>query len=397
MFAALLGLMTMVQETPTPTGWRHELLVHESFEDFFADGLASAYRAELNADAPVAIIAGHVHGGSEQIDSMWDSEPASRAAEWLNGFYESAELVVAGGFSEVLPSWNVACPPGTGMCFELRVRENASSDWSPWLYVGHWGDALPPALYLRRADPGGPRVSFTEPKQLAFEGGKIDVDFFTSARTFTRAQYRVRTHVAEPEQHKIVRLRRVGLSFSRRAEPLAPTPLTKIARLDVPFRSQKSEKAELANRICSPTSSAMVMAYRKVEVPTAALAERCFDVSHEIYGNWTRAVQGAYSFGVPGYVARFGSWADVETRLAAGQPLVISIAAKEGELRGAPYPSTDGHLLVVCGFDGEGGVFVNDPAAVDASGGVTVYRRDDLERVWLARGGTAYVFLPRER
>jgi hypothetical protein len=108
-------------------------------------------------------------------------------------------------------------------------------------------------------------------------------------------------------------------------------------------------------------------------------------------------VQGAYSFGVPGYVARFGAWSEVRERLAAGQPLVISIAAGPGELTGAPYPSTDGHLLVVSGLEAPDRVLVHDPAAADASQGVTSYARAELERAWLARGGTAYVLLQKER
>jgi hypothetical protein len=74
-----------------------------------------------------------------------------------------------------------------------------------------------------------------------------------------------------------------------------------------------------------------------------------------------------------------------------GQPLIISIAAKPGQLRGAPYESTAGHLLVLCGLDEHGKVLVNDPAAISRQAGQLAYFREDLETVWLARGGTAYV------
>jgi len=132
-------------------------------------------------------------------------------------------------------------------------------------------------------------------------------------------------------------------------------------------------------------------------VPTAEVAERIHDPASDLYGVWPRNVQAAYSFGVPGYLARFSDWGEVERLVAAGQPLVISIAAKSGELDGAPYKETDGHLLVLCGFDESGGVHVNEPAAADSARGTTTYRRDQLERVWMARGGTSYVFLPPER
>ena len=138
----------------------------------------------------------------------------------------------------------------------------------------------------------------------------------------------------------------------------------------------------------------MLLEHRGVSRPTQQVADLLYDKRHDIYGNWTRAVQGAFEFGVPGYLARFGDWKAVEEQLAAGQPLVISIAAKQGELAGAPYESTAGHLLVLTGFDGQGGAHVNDPAVSDAATGARTYSRADLERVWMARGGTSYVLLP---
>jgi hypothetical protein len=166
-------------------------------------------------------------------------------------------------------------------------------------------------------------------------------------------------------------------------------------RLLVPFRSQRDEPADVAGRICSPTSLAMVLAYRGVDVPTAEVAAAAFDAAHDIYGNWPRNVQAAYSFGVSGYLTRFVCWTDVEWMIAVRQPIIASIAVQEGQLHGAPYTRTDGHLLVITGFDENGDVCVNDPAATDAHSGQTVYKRAEMQTVWLDRGGTAYVLLPR--
>jgi hypothetical protein len=139
----------------------------------------------------------------------------------------------------------------------------------------------------------------------------------------------------------------------------------------------------------------MLLAHRGIDRPTREVAERAWDPVHEIYGNWPRNVQAAYSLGVPGYVTRFVCWADVERMIAAGQPIIASIAVKEGQLHGAPYTQTAGHLLVITGFDDKGDVCVNDPAARDAETGQTVYKRAEMQTVWLDRGGTAYVLLPR--
>lgn len=172
--------------------------------------------------------------------------------------------------------------------------------------------------------------------------------------------------------------------------------------LDVPTFSQRVQRPDIAGRICSPTSLAMVLAAYGVE-PSAGepsfvgrsfvekVAERARDPRHDLYGNWPRNVQAAWSFGVPGYVTRFDDWNAVVRHFEAGRPVVASIGVEAGQLSGAPYASTAGHLIVLCGFDADGDVLVNDPAAEDAASVRRSYARSELDVVWLERGGTAYV------
>lgn len=300
-------------------------------------------------------------------------------------------------FNEVLPSWNIKCPPSCGFSVEIRVGREAESVWTPWLYAGEWGD-LPPDLQRTTECPLG----------------KIDVDYFRSEQRFNVLDYRVTSYdrrPGSPDTPAFVELDRMSfcLSDTTRA-PLAriegtpgsspctmPQPPLELpnTRLPVPPRSQKVEDAALAGRICSPTSLAMLLAYRGVDRPTREVLQRAFDPAHDLYGNWPRNIQAAYSFGVPGFIKRFADWRDVTAQIEAGQPLVISVQVEEGELHGSPYKSTDGHLLVLCGFDEHGDVCVNDPAAPPDSVQRT-YKRAELERVWFERGkGTAYVLLPR--
>jgi uncharacterized protein YvpB len=185
-----------------------------------------------------------------------------------------------------------------------------------------------------------------------------------------------------------------SLAGWQRPSQETPEPALWQRRLDVPFRSQRTEDPAIAGRICSPTSVSMVLAYYGLERPTAAVADRAYDAEHDIYGGWARAVQAAFEEGLPGYVARFGSWDGVRREIAAGRPVIVSIRAREGELAGAPYASTGGHLIVVTGFDERGDVHVNDPATTDPRQGVVTYAREDMERVWLGKGGVAYVLLP---
>lgn len=296
-------------------------------------------------------------------------------------------------FNEALVSWNIAASAPSPYALELRVGRVDEDRWSPWLRIGSAG-GFPADDAVSQFD-----LAIDEDEVLR---GRIDVDYFRSDDQFTGFQYRVRSPAATLD------VRRVAVCLSDttgipRSAPAMPQSSAALAvrgdlRLPVPFRSQRAATPELRSRTCSPTSLAMVLQYRGVDVPTPAVCERVFDPANDIYGNWPLNVQAAFEFGVPGYLVRCSTWDQVRQFIAAGQPLIISIrSGVPGELRGAPYRTTDGHLLVLCGLTADGAAHVNDPAAPTAAAGMLKYRCEDLERVWLRRSGVAYVLLPPEQ
>ncbi len=297
---------------------------------------------------------------------------------------ESAPVTSTQPFRELLVSWNVDAPPRTGFVVELRVGTEVDGGFSPWMHIGDWGErAFAPPLTDR---------------VVTCPGGRVDVDWFRGERTFRSAQVRLRAFASESGAALSIRHLRLCFSDPERAveplPPLEPRPWGRV--LDVAPRSQKVERQELASRICSPTSVAMVLRFRGADVATLEVAERAYDAAHDIYGNWPRNVQAAYSFGVPGYLTRFSDWTAVEQTVAEGTPLVLSIAVKAGQLKGAPYDSTAGHLIVLAGFDDAGDCVVNDPAVKAPDSIRRVYARADLQAVWMDRGGTAYVLEERK-
>ena len=285
-------------------------------------------------------------------------------------------------FNEVLVSWNVSLPADGGFTVELRFsRQPRGAMPSGWYHLGRFG-----------------ALSAVEKILSEDAGGKVDIDRFSAKGFYQAFQYRLRLHNGAAEETRLQRFT-VFVSnspgspelFAKLGKRPATLPGAQPIRLNVPFRSQQVEDPAIRGRICSPTSVAMILAYRGIDRPTREVAARAYDRDHEIYGNWPANIQAAFSLGARGRIARFRSWEAARETIAAGQPLVISIRDKMGALKGAPYPKTDGHLLVLTGFDTAGNVCVNDPAANDATRGIAVYDREQMEEVWLNQGGVAYL------
>ena len=123
-----------------------------------------------------------------------------------------------------------------------------------------------------------------------------------------------------------------------------------------------------------------------------ATARAVFDHGYDGTGNWAFNTAYAASRTGAAFVTRLRDLTEVEQLVAAGIPVVASIAFGRYQLSGAPISSSRGHLLVIVGFTSTGDVVVNDPAAPSNATVRRTYSRAQLERAWLAgSGGTVYV------
>src|SRR5262249_33179418 len=150
------------------------------------------------------------------------------------------------------------------------------------------------------------------------------------------------------------------------------------------------ESPTIRDRICSPTCVAMVLEYWRRPATVADLAAEVFHAGLDLYGVWPAAIQAAARRGLAGYLLRFPDWASAAWCLAERMPVIASIRYETGELGHAAIPRTGGHLIVLTGLDGDH-VLVNDPAGSSSDAVRRRYRRDELCRVWLERGGVGYV------
>jgi hypothetical protein len=297
-----------------------------------------------------------------QTFSVVRHHPSTQAGVWTSSWQ-----VAVAPFDALLPSWNVSGE--SAFRVEVQVGD-AGQELNPWLDLGGWGDW--PAHDLAAS---------------TFARGKVAIDIVQLTEPARRARVRVRS--AGPV--KIDSLHFCFTDTSRLASHDFEAGTQRVAPLPVPQRRQTDESPELAPRICSPTSVSMLLDYRGSQHSTARVARELYDGEHDIYGNWNRAVQGAWRFDVPGYLTRINDWNEVAQHLQAGNPLIISIGVKAGQLSGAPYESTAGHLLVLCGLDGEGNALVRDPAIPSGESGWRRYSQQELNEVWLRRGGTTYL------
>ncbi len=300
-----------------------------------------------------------------------------------DGVFQSATLHFERGFDQVLMSWNVAVPDGAGAALEVAILEAPGSygvppAWSPWLRLGDWGN-----------------LTGEDPPKTHFDRGAVQIDVLHLTFEAHDLRYRIRAINTQPSDP--VRVHRTTLCLSS-SEDLRTHLLREDTfqpdhpvQLDVPILSQREAPRELSRRICSPTCVAMALNHAGQSRRPEDVAALLFDAPNEIYGNWVRAAQGAFELGVPSLLLCLSSWEAVDRILNDGVPIIASIKVRAGELPGAPYEATTGHLIVICGLDGEGGVIVNDPAATLASGVRRTYRMEDLRKVWMAKGGVAYL------
>jgi len=285
------------------------------------------------------------------------------------------ERIEPGLFDEALVSWDLRVPRRGAARLEARVRHGEI--WTEWMTLAFRGD--------REVD------GFSEPLRRG-ASARVDVDVIVCESPADAVEWRIVTLGSGPVEFGSVWVTttRIGVgggggSVRGGAEP-------ELLDHAVPHRAQADGGEGLDGRLCSPTAVAMVVASRGVDVTVAEMARRVHDDEFDLYGNWVNNTLAASELGVPMHVTRIGSWEEAAVFMRRG-PIVISLPPfEERELPEAGYSSASGHLIVLHGFDGRGGVLVRDPAYGDESEAARVYRRDRLARLWLIENkGTAYV------
>ena len=305
--------------------------------------------------------------------------------------------------TSLIPSWEATTPGRSLVRVQVRGRD-ASGRTGTWDTVADWSRTNRPVA--RRTYSG-----------QADDLGAVNADTWQSTGGVT--SWQVRVTLMRPRGSSLsVALERVGAVAS--ADATAPRPTSKPGPaagtvLPVPTYSQMVHEGHYpqwgggGEAWCSPTSTAMVLGYHGISPRPGGIAaghtdavvdhtaKMVYDHGYRGTGNW--AFNTAYAATLvagDSYVTRMRDLREAEDQVAAGVPVIISIAFGRGQLTGAPISASNGHLLVVVGFEADGDVVVNDPAGATNGEVRRVYDRAQLERLWIAAsGGTAYVIQNR--
>ena len=231
---------------------------------------------------------------------------------------------------------------------------------------------------------------------VAFEDGRrASLDGFDDVATIETDIVRAPGEIVGLEVRSNRPLVRVAASTPPVDPPRSTAPAGDALRqLDVPEHSQYVDEFPDQRGWCTPASVAMLVGAYGIAPSVAEVAAGVFDRACSGTGNWTFAVAYAGACGLAGAAAYLRDLVNVERFIAAGLPLAVSISWDGDALPGAPLQRSDGHIIVVRGFDARGDVIVNDPAQPAVR---HVYDRSAFARCWLDHGGVALLVAPPER
>jgi hypothetical protein len=296
-------------------------------------------------------------------------------------------------FAEAIPSWNATTPTGTWIEVQLRARVGTTPRWTAWYNLGVWASGQDT---IKRHSVSGQSDADAYVDVDTLKIGKL-------GKPLSASGYQLKFRLFSTARNVTPKVRNASVVVS--TKPHAPTRLIPGNPDRWGKLLQVSECSQMVypdggEAWCSPTSVAMVLDYwadaeGTCKVNVNAAVNGVYDRIYRGHGNWPFNAAYAAGGGMESYVTRFSRMSQVEEWIAAGVPVIMSVSWGRQQLTGAPISTSNGHLMVLVGFDGKGNPIVNDPAAPGNETVQRTYMRAELERLWLqASGGTAYVIYP---
>lgn len=330
------------------------------------------------------------------------------------GTYTSPEIETE-PFEYMILSWDADTPEGTYV--EIQGRVHVWGQWSKWLSWGRWSTSAFTDADGNTALPGSAPLSMRDDSIARVATDELYVKG-SSGQTADKFQYRLILHGQDDKTGDPKRAPKVYLVACTIKNTLPRQSIPKVypegapdlshldMDLDVPTYSQYMRDSRIANSICSPTSMAMLLGYRGIDISPEECAWGVRDYQAGIFGNWSFNTAYVASYGLVAYVDYMvpaqgaDPWYSVKKEISEGNPVVVSVKYRKPGYTGSSYPevegvpinSTGGHLVLIRGFTWVGGteyVIVNDPAAPSNDEVRRLYRADQFFSAWTSK--VAYV------
>jgi hypothetical protein len=384
-----------------------------NFKTFAFNAAGSARSGTVLSGGSLTLASSGLSGPFVYADpfSNYSGDGADGSGTYEYGTWTSGVTNLSFPFNEFVSSWNARTPTGTWIQVEVQPQID-DGHWAKWYILGRWTSG----------DSDFHRTSV---------GGQGDADGFVSIDTFFAKDhpaiaYRLRAtlfrRAGSSATPTLSRLSAVSsnLTNQKMTFPSSTTMTGTQVDLGVPKYSQETHHGEFpqydngGEAWCSPTSTSMVVAYWTAKTgtnysPTPAeyswvpyadpwvdfTARAVYDYHYNGAGNWPFNAAYAASRGLVADVTQFHNLREAEPFVKKGIPLVASVAWNSNKLEGG-IKSTNGHLLVIEGFTGDGSkVIVNDPASPTNADVKHFYDREQFERAWTpASGGIVYLIRP---
>lgn len=256
-------------------------------------------------------------------------------------------------FSQLIFGWNAFRPLTKGgyYSFHAKVRNAHTKKWGKWHRMVHWGSGIQRSFQSK--SDGSSR----------YEHVRLEMDRNKLADAFS---IKIQAHgsASLADLHAFTATTADLSAFKSEIVDAEIKNLPSVHVPEVPRLSQFKIKHEDNHKMCSPTSSTMLINYFNVEQANPLhFAKDSFDSGLGVYGSWP--LNMAHAFDLCGgsilfYPTRLNSFVELHAQLERGIPVVVSV---RGKLPGAAKPYAGGHLLVVVGWDKtKQEVICHDPA-----------------------------------
>jgi hypothetical protein len=327
-------------------------------------------------------------GGREDLSTtsraqlLLDGTGAAQLAPGAHsGTLTTAELVPDRSFTQAIVSWEASAPDGTWI--EVRARALVDGRWTRNYVMGVWSES--PMRHSVEAQKD--------------ESGQVATDTLVLTRPATALQLSVTLVSAHPPRSPVLRGLHAVVSTGE-PPPSRLDPDQRVWGIDLAVPQQAQGLYPGGGVWCSPTSTSMVLGYWGFRVPVPETAANVHDWMYDGTGNWPFNTAFAAARGGPSleaFVTRLYQVEQLERLIAAGLPVVASVSFDRHEITNAPIASTNGHLIVVRGFDVRGDVIVNDPAAPWDDLVHLTYARQSFDRAWSRSGRMIYLIHPTQQ